>query len=278
MPSNTEEQVVRCWIRLGGHDVEIQPGETIIGRHDSCHVVLDDALASRRHAALTFVDGRLWVKDLGSVNGLLVNDQRVTGEQELRTSDQIRLGNQCIIVHLGSASAQQPSRHRVGAQTLANLALPEIVTGDDESTVIREGEALETLALVAEKILAMGRGVEAERILRKALLAVKSHLAAGENIEPDTLKLASDYAVRIAAATGKAEWIDYVFTVYGTAGRVLPASVVDRLYSAVREVEGVRLELVRNYVAQMHARAASFGPAERFILRRIEGLERLVGL
>jgi hypothetical protein len=260
--------------------VEIQPGETVVGRHDSCHVVLDDPLASRRHAALNFRDGRLWVKDLGSVNGLSVNDQRVTGERELRSSDQIRLGNQCIVVHLGSGTQQLPGRHRVGAQTLANLSLleAELPNGDDESTVVREGEALETLALVAEKILSMGRGIEAERILRKALLSLKNHAEAGESVEPETLKLAADYAVRIAEATGKAEWIDYVFTVYASAGRVLPASVVDRLYSAVRIVEDVKLDLVRGYLAQMQATAAGLGPAERFLLRRIEGIERLVGL
>lgn len=48
-----------------------------IGREDSCELHLDDPMISRRHAAVTFAEGRWWIEDLGSRNGTLVNQQRV---------------------------------------------------------------------------------------------------------------------------------------------------------------------------------------------------------
>ncbi len=276
MAQEAEEKQVRCWISLGGHDVELKPGETVIGRHDSCHVVLDDPLASRRHAVLRFSAGRLTVEDLGSVNGVLVNERRVRGQQALLSGDEVRLGNQRIIVHVGMSVGQVPGRRRLGAQTLTSATLLD--NGDDESTVVREGEALDTLALVAEKVLAMGRGQEAERILRKALESVREHVLAGEQLDPDMLSTAAEYAVRIAEATGNRDWVDYVFEVYAAVARVLPARVVDRLYSAVRSVSEVKLDRLREYLQVMQAKQDSLGPSERFLLRRIEGLERIVGL
>ncbi len=69
-----------------------------------------------------------------------------------------------------------------------------------------------------------------------------------------------------------------MFEVYAAVARVLPARVVDRLYSAVRSVSEVKLDRLREYLQVMQAKQDSLGPSERFLLRRIEGLERIVGL
>jgi hypothetical protein len=60
--------------------------------------------------------------------------------------------------------------------------------------------------------------------------------------------------------------------------RPLPGPVVDQLYSVLRSVSGVDLTLLRNYVALLQALQHSFGPTERFLVQRIEGLERIVML
>src|SRR5688572_23892639 len=111
---------VRCWIRLGSHDIELRTGETLVGRHDSCHVVLDDALASRRHAVLRF-DGRaLTVEDLGSVNGVLVNNHRIRKSERLVDGDELKLGNQVLSVNLGAAGGR-PARNKMGATTMSRI-------------------------------------------------------------------------------------------------------------------------------------------------------------
>jgi FHA domain len=240
--------------------------------------VLDDALVSRRHALLDFDGTRVTIEDLGSVNGVTVNGRRLRTLEVLKNGDQLRLGNQPIHVYLGDAVQARPARNRSGAQTLTRLPLEGQRADQEESTVVREGEALETLALVVEKVLAMGRGAEAERILRKSLDSLLHHVKAGEFPEPETLEVAALYAVRIAEATQKGEWIDYVIALYDARGHMFPASIVDRLYNAVRLVGGLNLELLRGYISRQQARVGVLGPAERFLLRRIEGLEQLAGL
>ena len=278
MAQQAEGKRVRCWIRLGGYDVELQPGTTTIGRHDSCDVVLDDPLASRRHAELRLADGELTIRDLGSVNGLAVNGSRVLGSLKLNDGDEIRAGNQIITVHMGADLSRFPARSRVGAQTLTSVSLAPALSVDEEPTEVRNAEALETLALVAEKVLAMGRGAEAERILRKPLLGVRTRVHSQESVEPDTLKIACEYAVRIAEATNNWEWIDYVFELYTKESRVLPGPVIDRLYNSARAVSEVKLDTFRRYLSMMQSKQSALGPADRFLLRRVEGLERLLGL
>ena len=53
-----------------------------------------DAYVSRRHAQITYADGRYWLADLGSSNGTYLNDGRLERERAvaLRHGDRIRLG------------------------------------------------------------------------------------------------------------------------------------------------------------------------------------------
>jgi hypothetical protein len=54
--------------------------------------------------------------------------------------------------------------------------------------------------------------------------------------------------------------------------------VVDELYSAFRRVNAIDLARLRSYLARLRGKQASFGPAEKFLLQRLEGLERLAAL
>jgi hypothetical protein len=63
-----------------------------IGRQLDNHLVLDDALVSRRHAQLRARDGQYLLTDLGSKHGLRVNNTP-TREWVLQPGDVFRLGN-----------------------------------------------------------------------------------------------------------------------------------------------------------------------------------------
>ena len=39
-------------LRYRAHDIELLPGEFVIGRSEDCQLSLDDAMISRRHALL----------------------------------------------------------------------------------------------------------------------------------------------------------------------------------------------------------------------------------
>lgn len=266
-------------MRIGGHDVELRVGRTLIGRHDSCQVVLDDPLASRRHAAVQFDGQAAVVHDLGSVNGVLVNGARIQGTEVLRNGDELRLGNQVIQVYLGPTEGQATQRKRWGAETLSAQHSAQLLAQPvEEATAVRDGEALETLAIVANKMLAMGRGDDAERVVKSALNEVATAAQHGSDVDGETLELASTVAIKLAEATRRGEWINYVFRLYHARRVLVPAAVIDLLYSAVRTAEGIDIGAVRAYVASISEAPGNLGPAQRFLVRRLEGLSQLAAL
>ena len=64
-----------------------------MGRATSNNVQIADGQASRQHAEIRYENGRHIVADLNSTNGTLVNDQRITGSQQLNHGDIITVGS-----------------------------------------------------------------------------------------------------------------------------------------------------------------------------------------
>ncbi len=142
----------------------------------------------------------------------------------------------------------------------------------------RSAQSFNLLGGVADKALAMGKAEEAERILQALLTDVITRSRDGQTVDPILAEPAARYAARLAGATTKASWVEYVFELYRRQRRVLPASVIDELYSGVRKVKGLDLGGVRSYLDVLREVSAGFGPAERFLVQRIEGLERQMAL
>ena len=58
-------------------EIDLEPGEFIIGRSSSCNLTLEDPLVSRRHVMINISDSRATICDLGSRNGTLLNGEPV---------------------------------------------------------------------------------------------------------------------------------------------------------------------------------------------------------
>ena len=54
----------------------------------------------------------------------------------------------------------------------------------------------------------------------------------------------------------------------------MPARLVDELYAAVRKVKHTDKPVLSAYLTRLREVSSSLGPAERFILQRLEGFER----
>jgi hypothetical protein len=67
--------------------------KTSVGRSiEDAKVVVLDGSVSRRHAELELTDA--WrIRDLGSMHGTFVNEQRVTGDTEIHHGDRVRFGD-----------------------------------------------------------------------------------------------------------------------------------------------------------------------------------------
>ena len=81
----------------------------------------DDPEISRRHArASRGADGELTIEDLGSVNGTLVNGERIDAPRTLHLGDVVRMGQTVLTVTDVSGRAPEPTR--LGAAPPTNLA------------------------------------------------------------------------------------------------------------------------------------------------------------
>jgi pilus assembly protein CpaF len=73
----------------------------IIGREAINDIMLQDLEISRRHASITFVNGRHVIEDLNSTNGTFVNGRRISTPIALRDGDVIDLGDNVSLVYHG---------------------------------------------------------------------------------------------------------------------------------------------------------------------------------
>ncbi|MCP5464917.1 MAG: FHA domain-containing protein [Deltaproteobacteria bacterium] len=65
--------------------------ELVIGRDPNCHLFLNDAVVSRRHAVITTKWGGYVISDLKSRNGTFVNGEKIT-EKAVKDGDEITIG------------------------------------------------------------------------------------------------------------------------------------------------------------------------------------------
>jgi pSer/pThr/pTyr-binding forkhead associated (FHA) protein len=81
----------------------------IVGRHSGCDFLLDHPMVSRRHCRLTLWDDRVWVEDLGSLNGTWLNGQVLTRAAPLADGDCLELAEIALLCcpgeHPGCVSA-----------------------------------------------------------------------------------------------------------------------------------------------------------------------------
>jgi pSer/pThr/pTyr-binding forkhead associated (FHA) protein len=67
-------------------------GEYMIGRGPECDVRPNSDLVSRQHCLLHITDDSVTIRDLGSMNGTLVNGQLVTDARPLTQGDTLQIG------------------------------------------------------------------------------------------------------------------------------------------------------------------------------------------
>ncbi|MFP6702847.1 MAG: FHA domain-containing protein [Planctomycetaceae bacterium] len=65
-----------------------------IGRDSECDVVLSDSRrVSRKHCCLAHVNNRLMVRDLGSMNGVWINGERIERTGTMQPGDELAIGD-----------------------------------------------------------------------------------------------------------------------------------------------------------------------------------------
>ena len=116
-----------------GQRVPLPRGNSTIGRGNGCDLVLSDTLVSRLHVRLFLAPGSAEILDLGSANGITLNEEPVTRGTWL-PGDKLRIGDTVLGIEFAGTPAAAGSAH---AATAAFNRSP-VITGS------YAGQALET--------------------------------------------------------------------------------------------------------------------------------------
>ena len=114
----------------------------IIGRGRDATLTLPHPLVSRKHCEIFESDGYLVVRDMGSLNGTFINDERIT-EAVLPPGDLLRLGTVTFRAAYDPPTGEPPENGTPQAQT----AQPEIgLAVDEEPLDVQEVEEVGEVA------------------------------------------------------------------------------------------------------------------------------------
>lgn len=122
-----------------GRPVPVVGPRFVIGRHRDCQLRLGSPMVSKLHAAIERRDGRIFLTDLGSTNGTILNGRVLRGkESEVHDGDRIQVGP--VICTLATVA------HRdAPAQVEAQVA--EWLHGEDAAALAQSVNALDTAVI-----------------------------------------------------------------------------------------------------------------------------------
>ena len=134
------------WLEVGDRHVHrsyavAQGVRLVLGTNEACDVVLRDRTVSKRHCEVGCADGSLWVRDLGSKNGVYAGGARVEHAQ-LSPGSCFAVGRvpMCIRVKSAADVGVEPLPGVIGtsapmmgvaaiARSLAKLSVPILIRG-----------------------------------------------------------------------------------------------------------------------------------------------------
>ena len=106
-------------------------GRTVIGRHPGCEIVFDAAAVSRQHAVVTLGPDGVFLEDLKSRNGTLVNGLPLTARRRLEDGDEIGVCGQRLV--FVEATRRRP---RTAARPVTADGTGHVILDGDSSGVI----------------------------------------------------------------------------------------------------------------------------------------------
>jgi len=129
-----------------GSQIVIDRAVVLVGRSADCDAIIDfSSKISRMHCLLVQVDANYFIRDLGSLNGIRVNGERVDKEAKLVQGVEVAIGDVMYQFH---ANVQPAPRMPVRNQGATNK-LPAFV---DKSIPIIDAEIIDEEILDAEII------------------------------------------------------------------------------------------------------------------------------
>ncbi len=131
-------------IPLGGGDpIPLRKTQLLVGRRESCDIVLRFANVSAHHCQFTLDSGYWYARDLGSRNGIKVNNVRVQ-EKRLDPGDEVAISKHRYEIRympselgaVGPPPSDNLSQEIMGESLLSRAGL----SAKDESAAVSQGQ------------------------------------------------------------------------------------------------------------------------------------------
>ena len=226
------------------------------GRASECEIVLADDLSSREHCRFELLGDRVFVVDLGSRNGVLVNGLKVANREELHHADQVTLGRSQVMI---LRQAHEPRVATDSRRPPRRTASSYDMTG--------QGSVFEILSGAARAAMSSGDLVGAESSTVNLFLTLRSHIGRG-TVPPERYQEeAVDLALDLAERSGDPVWLDRVLELNVAASSVLSSIVAEGVASLAARI-GVPRSLT-DYLALARAQGGEDEPSAQ-ILSRLE--------
>jgi len=87
-----------------GSEWDLEHVITTAGRHPDSDIFLDDVTVSRRHVEIEQTISGSVVRDVGSLNGTYLNQQRIEGDTPIANGDELQVGKFKLVYVAGEAS------------------------------------------------------------------------------------------------------------------------------------------------------------------------------
>ncbi|MBI1314598.1 FHA domain-containing protein [bacterium] len=139
-----------------GEAIKLDKPVLLIGRNPDCDVVLTASRkVSRNHCLIACVDDKLFIRDLGSTNGVWINGHRVEREGRIRAGDELSIADLKYAVRQvdrnGAAKAEpqeKPSvrqsvsdEHDAGGRRVRKVGVSAPVDGDQPVAIPEEDDS-----------------------------------------------------------------------------------------------------------------------------------------
>ncbi|MHC4875518.1 MAG: FHA domain-containing protein [Planctomycetota bacterium] len=164
-----------------GEPIKLDKPVLLLGRNPDCDVVLTNSRkVSRNHCLIATVDDKLFIRDLGSTNGVWINGHRVEREARIRPGDEVSIADLKYSVRQvernGAAKPEKSAgkrstgdEHDAGGRHVRKVGVaapgsdqPVVIPDEDESFVVEASEPRLPRAQ-REQLRAAAEQVEANR-------------------------------------------------------------------------------------------------------------------
>jgi len=147
-----------------GQVIPIPGNRFVVGRADDCNLKPRSELISRYHCEIFLEDGDVFVRDMGSKNGVFLNDHQITETNQVKNGDKLTIGPLEFFVNITVEAKPQklPKVKSVSDAVARTVALQSENSQKDQEESIADwllasgesGDELETHTIDASELLA----------------------------------------------------------------------------------------------------------------------------